>query len=213
MHGKRPCLTRWGFAAFTLCAGLGLCSQVLGAGIKVRLLEADGRPLSDAVVFLESPSAALASKPLPGLEIAQNGKRFIPSVSIVPLGSAVSFPNRDTVRHHVYSFSPAKPFELKLYSGVPANPVKFDRPGVVVLGCNIHDVMIGWVLVVNTPYYGKTDSNGELILQNIHPGSYHLRLWHSTLPPGVTPLDRPLVLGADEAVQKLELRGVFSEVD
>jgi plastocyanin len=95
-------------------------------------------------------------RPLAALEMAQQKKQFVPEVLVVPVGSEVRFPNHDTVRHHVYSFSPAKKFELKLYTGTPANPVLFDRPGVVVLGCNIHDQMVGWILVVDTPYYAQT---------------------------------------------------------
>ena len=87
--------------------------------------------------------------------MAQQGKQFLPDVLVVPVGTSVHFPNRDSVRHHVYSFSPAKKFELKLYTGTPANPVVFDRAGVVTLGCNIHDRMVGWIVVVDTPYYAQ----------------------------------------------------------
>ena len=100
----------------------------------------------------------LASLPVAaqGAEMAQKGKQFDPTVLVVPVGTSVGFPNRDTVRHHVYSFSPVKTFELKLYSGVPANPVVFDKIGIAVLGCNIHDAMTAWVVVVDTPYFGRS---------------------------------------------------------
>jgi diguanylate cyclase (GGDEF)-like protein len=140
--------------------------------------------------------ARAAARPLPGLEIAQVDKQFVPRVSVVPVGSAVQFPNRDKVRHHVYSFSPAKTFDLKLYIGTPANPVVFDRSGIAVLGCNIHDKMVAWVVIVETPYFGRTDAQGRLRLDNVPPGSYQLRTWHADLPVGAAALEQPLSVGA-----------------
>ena len=151
--------------------------------------------LSDLTVVVP-PEAAAAVRPAAQWDIAQTDKRFVPTVSVLPVGSAVNFPNRDTVRHHVYSFSQAKTFELKLYIGTPANPVVFDRPGVAVLGCNIHDTMVAWVLVVETPYFGRTDAAGRLRLDSAPPGSYRLRVWHPALPPGAPASDEGLQLAA-----------------
>ncbi len=124
----------------------GLCVWGLGnamaATVQVQVQDSAGKPLPGAVVYLESREAGLLVKPAQGTELAQKAKRFDPEVLVVPVGTAVTFPNRDTVRHHVYSFSPAKSFELKLYAGVPANPVVFDKAVIVVLGCNIHDAMM-----------------------------------------------------------------------
>ena len=97
--------------------------------------DAAGKPVADAVVFLDSAEARKQVKPLAGVEMAQEKRQFVPGVLVVPVGTEVRFPNHDTVRHHVYSFSPAKKFELKLYSGTPSNPVLFDKSGVVTLGC------------------------------------------------------------------------------
>jgi plastocyanin len=169
------------------------------ASLSVQVQGPAGGALADAVVFLESAEARAAVKPLKEAEIAQTERRFVPQVSIVTLGTAVRFPNRDTVRHHVYSFSPAKNFELKLYAGTPANPVVFDKAGVVVLGCNIHDTMTGWVLVLDTPYHGRTSAQGTVTLADVPPGSYRLRAWHASLPPGSAALDQPVTLGADAA--------------
>ena len=135
---------------------IGCAAVAQAATVQIEVQDAAARPLGDAVVFLDSAEARRQVRPLAGLELAQQKKQFLPQVLVVPLGSEVHFPNHDTVRHHVYSFSQAKKFELKLYSGTPANPVLFDRPGVVVLGCNIHDQMVGWILVVDTPYYAQT---------------------------------------------------------
>jgi len=190
---------------------LGLCGWAGGvwsATLQVTVTDEQGRPVPQAVVFLESPDAARATKPLPGVEMAQKDKTFVPETLVVTRGTAVQFPNRDTVRHHVYSFSPAKRFELKLYIGTPASPVVFDQAGVVVLGCNIHDEMIGWIAVVDTPHFGSTGANGRVQLNDVPEGSYRLRVWHSGLPVGAPALDLPQRLGAAPASATVTLKGL-----
>jgi plastocyanin len=189
---------------FTALA-LGWVCNGRAAEVTVGVLSSDGRPLAEAVVFLESTAARSAARPLRGVEIEQAERRFTQRVSIVTVGSEVHFPNRDTVRHHVYSFSPAKTFELKLYIGSPANPVLFDRPGIAVLGCNIHDAMIAWVVVVETPYHGLSAANGAVRLLDVPPGSYRLRTWHPALPSGAPALDQALVVPAAGAAVKVKL--------
>ena len=110
--------------------------------------------------------------------VDQVGKEFVPRVMAIFVGTTVTFPNHDNVRHHVYSFSPAKRFELPLYSGVPAQPVVFDKPGVVVLGCNIHDWMIGYIYVSESPYFAKTASDGKAVISDLPPHVYTVRVWH-----------------------------------
>jgi plastocyanin len=179
-----------------------VCGSAVAATVHVEVSDAEGRPLPDAVVFLESPEARKLVKPLADAEIVQEGRQFVPSVLVVPTGTAVMFPNRDKVRHHVYSFSPAKKFELKLYAGTPSNPVLFDQQGVVTLGCNIHDRMVGWVIVVDTPYFGRSASGtGKLQIDNVPPGRYTLRTWHSRLPVGAAALEQALVVPATGASQ------------
>ena len=190
-------------------AGRGaLCSVVLAAltlsasgahagAVQVEVSDAAGKPLADAVVFLDSAEARKQVRPLAGVETAQEKRQFVPGVLVVPVGTEVLFPNRDSVRHHVYSFSPAKKFELKLYSGTPSNPVLFDKSGVVVLGCNIHDQMVGWVLVVDTPHYARTPAaTGKVQLDNVPPGTYTLRTWHTRLPVGTPALEQALTVPA-----------------
>jgi plastocyanin len=187
---------------------LAACLACLAAGattVDVQLNGQDGKPLLEAVVYLESAAARAASKPQGGVEIEQQDKRFTQRVSVVSTGSAVHFPNRDKVRHHVYSLSPTKPFELKLYSGVPANPVVFDRPGVAVLGCNIHDQMVAWVVVVETPHFGLSAADGRVRLDHVPPGSYRLKAWHPGLPPGTAALDQALVVGGDKVAATVVL--------
>ena len=174
------------------------------ATVAVQAIGTDGKPLPEAVVFLESREARAAVKPLAGAEVAQVERRFVPQVTVLPVGSELRFPNRDTVRHHVYSFSPAKTFELKLYAGTPANPVSFDKPGIAVLGCNIHDQMVAWVVVVETPYHAVAGRNGALKI-DAPAGSYRLRTWHAGLPPGTPPTDEALVLPAGGASVTVKL--------
>lgn len=185
-----------------------LAPSAWAATVQVTVQDDAGKPLPDAVVFLESREARALARPVDGAEIAQQGKQFTPAVLVVTAGTAVTFPNRDTVRHHVYSFSPTKTFELKLYTGAPANPVVFDRPGIAVLGCNIHDQMAAWVVVVETPYYGRSSAAGIVALPQVPAGSYRLRVWHPGLPVGAPAADRALVVGATDAPQVFRLTGV-----
>lgn len=167
--------------------GIGLLLTAhsgVAAEFDVRVVGRDGKPVADAVVYVESAAA----KPV-GLtaEIDQINKEFVPYVSVVPVGSKIRFPNRDNIRHHVYSFSEAKKFELKLYSGVPSEPVLFDKPGVVALGCNIHDWMLAYVLVVDTPWYARSDAQGLASLQ-LPPGPQQLQVWHPDLEQPLAPI-------------------------
>lgn len=111
-------------------------------------------------------------------------------------GTRVTFPNSDNVRHQVYSFSPAKHFELKLYSGTHTSSELFDQAGLVTLGCNIHDWMLGYIYVVDTPWFGKSDAAGAIRLSHVPAGSYTLQLWHPRMAaPG--PVDESVTLGED----------------
>ncbi|MEO3714593.1 methylamine utilization protein [Roseateles flavus] len=164
------------------CAALCLLPS-LAAAIpwQFQLRTAEGQPLAEAVVAVEIKGPARSSNGR--AEMAQRDRQFQPHVLVVQTGTAVSFPNFDTVRHHVYSFSPIKPFDIKLYSGTPSEPVVFDKPGVAALGCNIHDRMGAFIVVVDTPVFGKTNAQGELSL-DLPPGEHALKLWHpSRLQP------------------------------
>lgn len=184
----------WGYAL------AGLCTAAHAGTVQVDVLDAAGKPVADAVVFLDSAEASKRVKPLTGVEMAQEKKQFLPGLLVVPVGTEISFPNRDTVRHHVYSFSPAKNFELKLYTGTPANPVLFDRAGVVTLGCNIHDQMVGWVLVVETPHHARTSApTGSAHIDNVPAGTYTLRVWHTRLPVGAPAVAQSLTVPATGA--------------
>jgi hypothetical protein len=118
-------------------------------------------------------------------------------VSVVQAGTMVNFPNRDDVRHHVYSFSPAKRFEIKLYAGTPVDPVPFDKTGEVVLGCNIHDHMIAYVYVVESPWFGKTDKDGVAKIEGLPAGEFEIGAWYYAQDK--VPAPWSVKLRADEA--------------
>jgi plastocyanin len=213
---RHHCAAGW---ASLVCLGVGrvrwlglsgLLATLLAsaATVQVQVQDASGASLAGAVVFLESPEAARAARPLAGAEMGQQGKAFVPDVLVVTRGTSVHFPNRDTVRHHVYSFSPIKKFELKLYAGTPANPVVFDKSGVAVLGCNIHDHMVGWVLVLDTPYFGTSAVSGVAKLDNVPAGSYTLRTWHARLPVGAEARAIPIKVADGTQTTTVTLTGL-----
>jgi plastocyanin len=163
-----------------LCASLGfvLCGHAIGATVEATVSAPNGNPLEDAVIVLEPLSAVSHTSNRKPVTIEQRDREFVPYVTVIQTGTAVEFPNRDLIKHHIYSFSPPKIFEIKLYAGKPGQPVVFDKPGEVVLGCNIHDWMEAYILVVNSPYFGKSGSDGKASISNVPAGRYQLRLWH-----------------------------------
>ena len=155
-----------------------VCLSAQAGSLDAHVTTPEGKPLEDAAVVLEPLSGVALSARRPTAAIEQHGREFSPYLTIVQAGTAVDFPNRDPFKHHVYSFSPAKVFEIKLYAGKPAQPVIFDKPGEVALGCNVHDWMEAYVLVVDTRYFAKTGANGQALVANVPSGRYRLRLWH-----------------------------------
>ena len=177
-------------------APLAAAGTLHAATLDVEVRDFVGAPVADAVVHAY-PKPGPAAFRKRDAQVEQIDKVFVPLVSVVQTGTSVQFPNRDPIRHHVYSFSPPKSFELKLYSGTPAAPVLFDKPGEVVLGCNIHDHMIAYVLVVDTPFFAKTGKDGKAKIDGLPAGDYEVRLWHFALSLPA-PEMRPLKLRADE---------------
>jgi plastocyanin len=197
-------------AAVSMAILLALPQGKAAAAVTVQVLDMAGVPVANAVVYAEPVGGQAVTKSQKQVEIEQKDVKFSPLVSVVQVGTPILFPNHDKVRHHVYSFSPAKTFELKLYAGVPTNPVLFDKPGTVVLGCNIHDQMVAYVQVVNTPYFGKTDMAGRVKLDGLSNGKYVLKTWYFGMPPTATPLEQALnYQGADLAASvKLGVKAV-----
>jgi plastocyanin len=151
---------------------------VFGGAITVNVKDIKGASISDAVVYAKP----IGGTPKPGEKkksavIDQQNQQYVPYVTAIQVGTAVTFPNKDNIRHHVYSFSPAKKFELPLYAGVPAEPVLFDKEGFVTLGCNIHDWMLAHVAVLDTPYFQVTRGPGTATLSDLAAGSYRVEVW------------------------------------
>jgi plastocyanin len=163
---------------FLLLNILVFAGNLMAGSLEVIVKDDKGAPASDAVAFAVG---AASTAPKKHGVVDQRDKQFVPYVTAVQVGTAVTFPNSDNIRHHVYSFSPAKKFELPLYSGVPAEPVVFDKVGFVTLGCNIHDWMIAYVAVLPTPYFQVTRQDGRAVLKDLPAGQYTVQVWHPAL--------------------------------
>jgi plastocyanin len=173
---------------FFLAAGICLAAPLGAAPLSVRVVDSSGRPVRDAVVTLY-PSGAAARKPRAGgrFVVAQQNMQFHPFLTIVPVGADVSFPNLDTTKHHVYSFSPAKRFELKLFAKDQSRTVHFDKAGVVALGCNIHDQMTAFIVVTDSLWTARTDAHGIAAFGNAPDAAGRVTVWHPYLraPGGI----------------------------
>jgi plastocyanin len=163
-----------------LCAGTAIAGTV-----NVNIRSSGALSPEDTVVVFDPidtqvPPAHVAAT------IDQIDKQFVPRVSVLRTGTTVTFTNSDHVRHQVYSFSPSKIFTLKLYAGSPETPIVFDKSGLVVLGCNIHDRMVAFVAIVDSPYFAKATSSGTVSM-SLPVGRYRLRVWHPSLAASVPP--------------------------
>lgn len=170
-------------------------------------LDGSTEPVADAVVSVDNtrPASPVST------EIYQKNRAFHPQVLVVPVGSSVDFPNRDNTQHHVYSFSPAKTFNIELYADRPAAPIVFDQPGIVELGCNIHDHMQGFVVVTDTAATGQTDASGQVTLSvgsqgtEGTPEKVTLEIWHPRLPDNTRPVIREIEPGSEPAMVSVNL--------
>jgi plastocyanin len=167
---------------FLLLLAVTTAVQAQTAEILAIAVDEQDRPVANAVVVAVPADGRPRPSARPREDVVdQVDKEFLPEVQAILVGTAVTFPNNDNVRHHVYSFSPAKRFELPLYAGVPAQAIVFDKPGVVVLGCNIHDWMVGYIYVSESPYFAKTGTDGKALVSDLPPGIYSVRVWHPQL--------------------------------
>ena len=198
-------------SAIAVLAGLLISAMVSTANayeLSVTVtLEGSTEPVANAVVSVDSARPATPVS----AEIYQKDRAFHPHVLVVPVGSSVDFPNRDNTQHHVYSFSPAKTFNIELYADRPAAPIVFDKPGIVELGCNIHDHMQGFVVVTDTADTGRTDTSGKVTLSldtlpsEGSQGTVTLEIWHPRLPDNTRPVTREIERGSESAIVTLNL--------
>ena len=164
------------YSAILLLYGLLQFANAWADGLLAAVQTSNGRPLPGAVILVHP----LAGNSQPGAAVNavmdQVNRTFVPDILVIPVGSTVAFPNSDSVSHQIYSFSPARRFQLPLYRGKPYPPVVFDQAGIVTLGCNIHDSMLAYVLVTDAPYFGRTDATGSWSV-DLPPGAYRVTVW------------------------------------
>jgi plastocyanin len=162
-------------------AGLAVATPSGAAARTVtgQVLGQDGKPVANAVVFVQEPASLQAAAASTSAIMDQFNKTFVPEMLPVAVGTQVRFPNRDQIRHHVYSFSRPKRFELPLYKGEDAPPVLFDKPGVVKIGCNIHDWMSAIILVLPNDRFAVTKEDGTFSLPTLDAGTYTITAWHA----------------------------------
>jgi plastocyanin len=159
----------------------GAASPLAASPLNVRVVDASGRPVRDAVVTLYPAGSARPPRPGGRFVVAQQSLQFRPFLTVVPVGADVSFPNLDPTKHHVYSFSAAKRFELKLFARDQSRTVHFDKPGVVALGCNIHDQMSAFIFVTDTGWTARTNAQGIASFADAPNASARIAVWHPYL--------------------------------
>jgi plastocyanin len=193
--------------ATAIVVSLGSLALGRAGTLSVAVVDGRGGAVSDAVVYATPLGGARGSGKRSAV-IDQMNQQFVPYVSAVQVGTAVTFPNHDNIRHHVYSFSPAKKFELPLYAGIPAEPVVFDKEGIVTLGCNIHDWMLAYVVVLATPYFQITRDEGRVSLKNLPAGSYRVEVWQPRMKASPEKVAQTIELGSEnkEVTFNLDLK-------
>jgi len=148
-----------------------------GAVLTITVLLPDGRPQAGIVVTAHPTTGSNRPAAPVHAVMDQANRSFEPDMLVIPVNSEVTFPNSDTVSHQIYSFSPAKRFQLPLYRGKPYPPIRFDQAGVVTLGCNIHDEMLAYVFVTDAPFFGRTAAHGTWSAE-VPNGHYRVSVWY-----------------------------------
>jgi len=165
----------------------------------------DGHPLKGVIVTARPASGPVHPAPPLQAIMDQVNRAFEPDLLVVPVDSTVAFPNSDSVSHQIYSFSPTKRFQLPLYRGKPYPPVQFDQPGLVTLGCNIHDEMLAYVVVTDAPYFGRTNTTGSWYAE-VPNGDYRITIWHPRLREETKALEATVtVRDSEEGTLKIRL--------
>ncbi len=192
-----------GVAAASFAAVALAAAEPTVMGMRVEIVDTTGTPVDDAVTsLLPLDRSVTFAPPAEPVAIIQQGEEFQPYVTPVVTGTRVNFPNQDKVQHHVFSVSKAKKFDLQLYRGEPKETVLFDQPGIVSLGCNIHDWMAAYVVVLATPHFAKSGSSGVAAVSGLPPGRYRLEVWHPRLK---VPEQREVTITADPATQVMKV--------
>jgi plastocyanin len=188
--------------AWLWLVALAAAGRVHAGTLEVAVADGDGKPIERVAVYATAIGGAASRPRAATATMDQHDERFVPHVLVVQTGTSVLFPNNDDVSHHVYSFSPIKSFELGLYKGQVHPPIVFDEPGVVVLGCNIHDNMLGYIRVVDTPYFALTNEEGIAVVEGVPDGAYDVEVW----TPRARQSDLP-------AAQRLTIEGAVTTAE
>lgn len=169
----------------------------------INISDENGNPVENAIVSLMSAdkSKNFNNRAKSNPVMVQEGQEFIPRVLPVRVGSDVNFPNKDNFRHMIYSFSKAKRFEVQLYGGEDQISVNFDKTGTVILGCNIHDNMVGYIYVVETDHFAKSDATGNLEITDLEPGIYEATIWHPNIAPNFKNITQEITITAENLTQ------------
>ena len=186
------------------------CGVAVSAEVVAEVRDTRGAPVAEAVVWVTPIGSKIPQKLMPAI-VAHQNKQFVPYVTAVQVGTTINLPNLDDVKHHAYSFSPAKKFELPLYAGTPDAPLLFDKPGIVTIGCNIHDWMTAYVCVVETPFFAISGPDGRVQLRNLPAGAYRAEVWQPRLKGQPADYAQPFTV-QNEAVKlafKLDLKPEF----
>src|SRR5579884_2233612 len=192
---------------FLTAAALGLAAPLAAAPLTVRVVDSSGHPVRDAVVTLYPAGGAARPAHAGGrFVISQQNMQFHPFLTIIPVGSDVSFPNYDNTKHHVYSFSPAKKFELKLFAKDQSRTVHFDKAGVVALGCNIHDQMSAFIVVTDSAWTARTNAQGLVTFADAPNAPGRLTVWHPYLKAPNNEVEQPVGPGQRSANFQVRLR-------
>ncbi|QSX77912.1 cupredoxin domain-containing protein [Agrilutibacter solisilvae] len=167
-----------------------LCAGATAAELEVSVTDRRGEPVGDAVVTIVLHNAAAngsrnpPTRSAPSLHVVdQKALAFTPYVEVFRPGDQVAYRNSDRTRHHVYSFSPIKPFEFVLAPGVTSAPMRLERSGVIAVGCNIHDGMINYLYISDAPWAARTDERGVVVFRDLPAGAFDVRVWQPRLPP------------------------------
>jgi plastocyanin len=196
-----------------LLATLAAAAQAGAATIEVSVVDEQGRGIENVAVYATPAhgavehGAAAAAAAVPAATMDQRQLQFVPHLLVVQAGTSVTFPNGDAVSHHVYSFSETKTFELPLYKGDVHPPVVFDRPGIVVLGCNIHDGMLGYIVVVDTPHFAHTNKQGIASIEGVPNGDYVVAAWTPRVRPAGLPPSLQVTVTEHAAAAEIRIAG------
>jgi plastocyanin len=193
------------YKRLAVAIGCTLVAATANAGTLIGTAQdKDGAPLANVVFTLKPVTAGIGmpSTPATTAAITQENLKFSPYVTAIRVGSSVQFPNRDTVEHHIKSFSASKPFEIAVHKpGNAPAPIVFDKEGAVIVYCILHDWMRAFVYVADTPWFAQTAEVGAAQIENVPAGEFEVLAWHPDLGQYKSPLSQKISVPAAGGVK------------